>query len=533
MRRIAFGAVLFASTAAYVAMSCSGGSSGSSTASDAATGATGAPGATFDPAKANTIAIEGGAVDVPANSFPAGTKVGVAVVSAPPAFAAVGDAPEASKAAEIKATAADGTPIVEAAQAFTVSLDLSGAGLAAVDKTAANVCLFAQLAKGNALAVWHSGDLTVDGSHYKLSLKLLGTFQLRYCGTETPKGFIAGTKNKDGVLVAEAHVTTEQATASTGTTGATGTTGETGATGTTTTGDVAPTGSDAPTGDATAMLGDFEWTTNGACDYTLTEDFKICIAYIGSLYASPTVADSLTKTCPGFRPAGKCAKTGSSGVCAYLVGTTQEHAGPYYAPKGTQEDLKAECEKGQDDNPDVVGHWYPGDTYVPTPAAEQTGPSSTIMQQPDGASDMTDPGNTDMVDGLDFGGGDTADAPDADGGIDAVNPPSGPVGACGLPIGGGGCLRSSSYCQNMDGVNATTYYTTVCSVENQRVSECPTADIAGCCHAHEGDPQQAGNETVNVYYINAELEDAIQMAAKKEACETGSEHGVWYPVQTF
>jgi hypothetical protein len=140
----------------------------------------------------NTLAITEGAaagtiLEVPANAVPNGTTVEMKVAdSVPQVFASAGDA--ASVAVYMNATDAAGNDVIPVLP-MTVGLVLNGSSaLAGVEKIEANVCALLETTKGEHF-VWRRAALELVSGLAKFKTKLMGVFQLAYCGKSELAGF--------------------------------------------------------------------------------------------------------------------------------------------------------------------------------------------------------------------------------------------------------------------------------------------------------------------------------------------------------
>lgn len=275
-----------------------------------------------DVTKPFTVAITGVSVDVPEGVFEAGSKLSVKTADAPGEFTANADVSAASKPVQLAATDASGAAITEVKAPFTLALDLTTAGLAAVDKTAENLCV---LNKGadNVIRIWRAAYFKeATATQVKVLTKWMGIYMALYCGQESFPD--ASSVNKEGTSA---------------TSGSTG----------------------------TASAG-------YSCQYTATNG-GLCIQYSGKANAAVGAKDAVKKTCDdqqnAFSDKG-CATDKVLGVCSYNHGTVAEGASFYYEGSTQAQTgaavLKQSCEGSSTTQ---ANKWFDGATYVATPDTDQ------------------------------------------------------------------------------------------------------------------------------------------------------------------
>lgn len=174
-----------------------------------------------DVTQAFTMAIKTASVDFPASALDAGTKVEMkSTTTAPTEFAADGVS-NASAPMILSAIDAKGAAVAQAKAPMTIALSLetTPAGLADVEKLAANICI---LSKGADAVVrkWINKNLTIDAATGKITFKGIwfGTFQALYCGENFADIAVVNAEGTD-VEKKETDTSTETNTATTTPTG--------------------------------------------------------------------------------------------------------------------------------------------------------------------------------------------------------------------------------------------------------------------------------------------------------------------------
>jgi hypothetical protein len=153
--------------------------------------ATSASGAIADTKETTTIGFKDNNLDIPVGALEVGAKVSIEQVADPADFSSLyAAAPKASAAIQLAAQKADGTALDAASGQLQLALSYDPAlALAAVEKTAANLCVLAQTKEKKYL--WRSSQLLNNDSKKTVNIytKYFGVYQVVYCGTAALEGF--------------------------------------------------------------------------------------------------------------------------------------------------------------------------------------------------------------------------------------------------------------------------------------------------------------------------------------------------------